>query len=48
VIAEIRVDVATSHAAGGEAENWRHRLRFLRLRPDLDAGDVPRDLDIEQ
>ncbi len=47
VIAEIRVDVATSHAAGGEAENWRHRLRFLRLRAELQPEDVPNDLDLE-
>lgn len=48
VIAEIRVDVAASHGAGGEVENWRHRLRFLRLRPDLLPDDVPVDLDLER
>ena len=47
VIAEIRVDVATSHGTGGEAENWRHRLRFIRLRAELQPDDVPTDLDLE-
>jgi ATP-dependent DNA ligase len=40
VIAEIRVDVAT------HGERWRHGLRFLRLRPELDPAAVPTDLDV--
>ncbi|GAB3764670.1 ATP-dependent DNA ligase [Microlunatus parietis] len=47
VVAEIRVDVATSNGAAGEVGHWRHRLRHLRLRPDLTAADVPTDLDLE-
>lgn len=46
-VVEIRVDVATSHAVGA-AGQWRHRLRFIRLRPDIEAGDVPLDLDLEE
>lgn len=41
VVAEVRVDMARV------GQRWRHGLRFLRLRPDLDPGDVPRDLDLE-
>lgn len=41
VVAEVRVDVAT---AGGPSDHWRHRLRYLRIRPDLGPGDVPIDL----
>lgn len=47
VVAEIRVDVATSNGAAGEVGHWRHRLRYLRLRPDLTPDDVPHDLDLE-
>ncbi|MFC7625246.1 ATP-dependent DNA ligase [Microlunatus sp. GCM10028923] len=47
LVAEIRVDVATSNGAAGETGHWRHRLRHLRLRPDLTVDDVPRDLDLE-
>jgi hypothetical protein len=34
------VDVAT------QADRWRHGLRFLRARADLQPGDVPWNLDI--
>lgn len=46
LVVEIRVDVATSQNAAGPT-NWRHRLRVLRLRPDLAPEDVPRNLEIE-
>jgi ATP-dependent DNA ligase len=39
VVAEIRVDVAI------HGDRWRHGLRFLRLRSDLDVSAVPTDLD---
>jgi hypothetical protein len=42
----MRVDVATS-TADGTPGNWRHRLRFLRLRPDLTVDDVPQDLHLD-
>lgn len=42
VVAEVRVDVAT--AAGGSSDHWRLRLRYLRIRTDLNPGDVPTDL----
>ncbi len=41
VVAEVRVDVAT------HGDRWRHGLRFLRLRPDLDPSGVPTDLDTQ-
>lgn len=48
LVAEIRVDVATSHSTDSDqAGQWRHRLRFLRLRPDQDIEDVPTDLELE-
>ena len=47
VVAEVRVDVATS-AAGGPSDHWRHRLRYLRIRSDLTPSDVPKDLLTEE
>jgi ATP-dependent DNA ligase len=47
LIVEVRVDVATAQAIDGPS-HWRHRLRLLRLRTDLNIGDVPRDLNIER
>ncbi len=47
LVAEVRVDVATSNEADGTVGNWRHRLRYLRLRADLPPNDVPTDLDLE-
>jgi ATP-dependent DNA ligase len=41
IVAEIRVDPAT------QAGRWRHGSRLLRLRPDLEPGDVPYDLQLE-
>jgi ATP-dependent DNA ligase len=41
IVVEARVDVAT------QGQRWRHPLRFLRLRPDLEPGDVPSDLQLE-
>ncbi len=41
VVAEVRVDVAT------HGDRWRHGLRFLRLRPELDPSGVPTDLDTQ-
>lgn len=45
VVVEIRVDVASSQTPEG-ANNWRHKLRFIRLRLDVAAADVPNDLDV--
>ncbi|MBO0871770.1 MAG: ATP-dependent DNA ligase [Pseudonocardia sp.] len=42
LVVEARVDPAT---IGGE--RWRHGSRYLRLRSDLTADDVPHDLDLE-
>jgi hypothetical protein len=39
-VVEVRVDVA-AHAG-----RWRHGLRYLRLRPDLDTAAVPLDMDL--
>lgn len=41
VVVEVRVGVARS----GD-DRWRHPLRFLRAREDLEPGDVPAGLDI--
>ena len=41
IVVEVRVDVAT------QGHRWRHPLRFLRLRRDLNLGDVPQDLQLE-
>ncbi len=40
-VVEISVDAATEHG------RWRHAARFVRPRPDLTPGDVPRDLNLE-
>jgi ATP-dependent DNA ligase len=39
LVVEIRVDVAT------QADRWRHGLRFLRIRTDVEPSEVPWDLD---
>jgi ATP-dependent DNA ligase len=41
VVVEVAVDMATTHG------RWRHPVRFVRTRPDLEAADVPRDLDLD-
>lgn len=41
VVAEIRIDPAT------QAGRWRHGSRLIRLRPDVDPDQIPRDLDLE-
>lgn len=40
VVEEVRVDTAAL------AGRWRHGLRFLRARPDLEPADVPRDMNL--
>jgi hypothetical protein len=40
VVVEVRVDVAA------QAGRWRHGLRYLRLRTDLDTAAVPLDMDL--
>jgi ATP-dependent DNA ligase len=40
VVVEVRVDVAA------QAGRWRHGLRYLRLRPDIDPAAVPLDMDL--
>ncbi|MEU9886865.1 hypothetical protein [Sphaerisporangium sp. NPDC051011] len=40
-VVEIEVDVAAEHG------RWRHALRYLRPRPDLDPADVPLGLDLD-
>lgn len=40
IVVEVRVDTAA------QAGRWRHGLRFLRLRPDLDPSAVPHDMDL--
>ncbi|NDU71789.1 ATP-dependent DNA ligase [Actinomadura sp. DSM 109109] len=40
-VVEISVDAAVEHG------RWRHTARFVRPRPDLAPGDVPRDLNVE-
>lgn len=42
LVVEVRGDPAT-HGR----ERWRHGVRYLRSRPDLSPGDIPRDLDLE-
>jgi ATP-dependent DNA ligase len=41
VVIEVRVDVATDWG------RWRHPVRYVRLRLDLTAEEVPRDLELE-
>lgn len=41
VVVEIRTEVAATET------RWRHGLRYLRPRPDLDPANVPAGLDIE-
>jgi len=45
LVAEIRVDVAARYA-DDRPSHWRHRLRFLRTRDDLEPSDVPTELDL--
>ncbi|MBV2363360.1 ATP-dependent DNA ligase [Streptomonospora nanhaiensis] len=45
VVPEAVVEVAPDTAVS--AGRWRHVVRYVRPRPDLDAADVPADLDIE-
>src|SRR5579875_2731578 len=40
IVVEVRVDTAA------QAGRWRHGLRFLRIREDVEPADIPRDMDI--
>lgn len=41
IVVEVRVDVAATET------RWRHGLRYLRPRPDIEPRHVPLGLDIE-
>ncbi|MFE9246034.1 ATP-dependent DNA ligase [Nocardiopsis sp. NPDC006938] len=45
VVPDLVVEVCPDPAE--VAGRWRHVVRYLRARPDLEPGDVPRDLDTE-
>ncbi|MDA0564554.1 ATP-dependent DNA ligase [Streptomonospora sp. S1-112] len=45
VVPEAVVEVAPDTAVSGG--RWRHVVRYVRARPDVDAADVPADLDLE-
>ncbi|MFC7327072.1 ATP-dependent DNA ligase [Marinactinospora rubrisoli] len=42
VVVEVQVDAASS------AEQWRHVVRYMRVRAELSPADVPLDLDLEK